>query len=135
MKNSTKRFAFSAVVVAAGGFVAGLLTAPQSGKQTRKDIKDGTARTVHEAERQLKRLHTEMNDVISEGLESADRLSGKAKQDLEAALKVTGSAKNKARDILSAVHDGRADDKELEKAIGDAKESITHLKAFLKKRS
>lgn len=135
MKDSTKRFAISAAVAAAAGYVAGILTAPQSGKETRKDIKDTTVRSIHEAERQLKKLHTEMNDVIAEGLEMADRLSGKAKQELEAALQTTHVAKGKARDILSAVHEGRAEDKELQKAIKEAKDSIDHLKTYLKKRA
>ncbi len=135
MKESTKRFAIGAAVAAAAGYVAGILTAPQSGKETRKDIKDTTVRSVHEAERQLKRLHTEMNDVIAEGLEKADRLSGKAKQELESALQATHLAKGKARDILSAVHEGKAEDKELQKAVKDAKEAVTHLKTYLKKRS
>ena len=134
MKESTKRFAIGTVVAAAAGFVTGILTAPKSGKETRQDIKDGTARSIHEAERQLKRLHTEMSDAIAEGLEKADRLQGKAKQELEAALNSAHAAKGKARDILSAVHEGRAEDKELQKAITDAKESVDHLKAYLKKR-
>jgi gas vesicle protein len=133
MKNSVKRFALGTVVAAAAGYVAGILTAPQSGKETRKDIKDTAVQSIHEAERQLKRLHTELNDVIAEGLEKADRLSGKAKQELEGALQVTHSAKGKARDILSAVHEGRAEDKELQKAIKEAKDAIDHLKAYLKK--
>jgi gas vesicle protein len=133
MKESTKRFAIGTVIAAAAGFAAGILTAPKSGKETRKDIKDGTIHGIHEAERQLKRLHTEMNDVIAEGLEKADRLTGKAKQELEAALHSTHVAKGKARDILSAVHEGRAEDKELQKAIKDAKDSIDHLKMYLKK--
>jgi gas vesicle protein len=135
MKNLTKRFAIGAVVAAAAGYVAGVLTAPQSGKETRKDIKDTTVRSAQEAEKQLKRLHTEMNDVIAEGLEKADRLSGKAKQELEGALQSTHTAKGKARDLLSAVHEGRAEDKELQKAIKEAKDAISHLKAYLKKRA
>jgi len=87
-----------------------------------------------EAERQLKRLHTELNDVLSEASERAEKLSGIAKEELDMAVITTRHAKEKAREILSAVHEGRAEDKELEKAIKDAQKAVSHLKDYLKKR-
>ncbi len=135
MRDTTKRFALGAVVAAAAGYLAGLLTAPQSGKETRKEIKDTTNRGIREAERQLKKLHTELNDVLAEATDRADKLSGKAKEELDVAVQATRRVKETARDILSAVHEGRAEDKELEKSIKDAKKAIDHLKTYLKKRS
>lgn len=134
MKDTTKRFAIGAVIAGAAGYLAGLLTAPKSGKETRQDIKDTAVRGMREAERQLKKLHTELNDVLAEANERADKLSGKAKEELEIAVDATRRAKETAREILSAVHEGRADDKELEKAIKDAQKAVTHLKGYLKKR-
>lgn len=135
MKDATKRFALGTVIAAAAGYVAGILTAPKSGKETRKDIKDTAARGMHEAERQLKRLHTELNDGLAEGKEKAAKLTGKAKQDLEAVLQATDVVKSKARDILGAVHEGKAEDKELQQAIKEAQDAVAHLKSYLKKRS
>ena len=48
------------------GYLAGILTAPKSGKETREDIKDTAVKTYSEAEKQLKKLHTELNDVLAE---------------------------------------------------------------------
>jgi len=135
MKNTAKKFALGALFAAIAGYVAGLLTAPQSGKETRQDIKDATARGIREAEIQLKRLHTELNDVIAEAGDKAEKLTGKAKEELDVAVQATRVAKEKARVILSAVHDGKADDKELDKAIKDARKAIDNLKSYLKKRS
>jgi gas vesicle protein len=135
MKNSTKRFAMGTVIAGIAGYLAGLLTAPQSGKETRQDIKDTAVRGMREAERQLKKLHTELNDVLAEATDRADKLSGKAKEELEVVLSTTKRAKETAREILSAVHEGRADDKELAKAIKDAQKAVTHLKDYLKKRA
>lgn len=135
MKNSTRRFAIGALIAGAAGYVFGLLTAPKSGKETRQDIKDTAVRGMREAERQLKKLHTELNDVLAEASERADKLSGKAKEELEAAVEVTRKAKETAREILSAVHEGRAEDKDLEKAIKDAQKAVDHLKSYLKKRA
>ena len=134
MKDSTKKFAVGTMVAAAAGFVAGILTAPQSGKETREDIKEGAAKGIREAERQLKKLHTELNDVLAEGTERANKLSGQAREEIDAAIVVAKRAKETAREILSAVHDGRAEDKELQKSIHDAQKAIKHLKSFIKKR-
>lgn len=135
MKNSTRRFAIGAVLMAAAGYVAGLLTAPKSGKETRQDIKDAATVSFHEAERQLKRLHTELNDVIAQAKDRSDRLSGTAKQDLDTAMQATKQIKETVREILSALHEGKAENSELNKAIGDAQNAIKHLKSYIKKRS
>lgn len=135
MKDSTKRFAVSAVVMAAAGYVAGILTAPKSGKETRQDIKDAATVGIHEAERQLKRLHTELNDVIAQARDRGDKLSGKAKDELDVAMQATKQVKEMVREILSAVHEGRAEDKELQKAIADAQKAVKHLKSYIKKRN
>jgi len=134
MKDSTKRFAIGALVAGAAGYVAGILTAPKSGKETRKDIKDTAVRSMQEAEKQLKKLHTELNDTILAAKSEGEKLTGKARDELDAALVVTKAAKEKAREILSAVHDGRAEDRELQKAIKDGQKALSHLKTYMKKR-
>ena len=42
-------------------------------------------------------------------------------------------AKQKAREVLSALHDGEAEDRDLQKAITDATKAIEHLRDFLRK--
>lgn len=135
MKDTTKRFAVGAAVAAAAGYLAGLLTAPQSGKETRQDVKESALRGMREAERQLKKLHTELNDILAEASEKTDKLSGKAKEELDVAMAATRVAKEKAREILSAVHEGKAEDKELQKAVKEAQKAIAHMKNYLKKRT
>lgn len=135
MKDSTRRFAAGAVLMAAAGYVVGLLTAPKSGKETRQDIKDAATVGFHEAERQLKRLHTELNDVLAQARDRSQRLSGTAKKDLETAMQATKQVKETVREILSAVHEGKAEDGELNKAITDAQKAIKHLKTYIKKRN
>lgn len=129
-----KKFALGTIVAAAAGYVAGILTAPKSGKETRKDIKDATAKGVAEAEKQLKKLHTELNSMIGKAKDEATTLKGKAREDIDAAIAKTYAAKEKAREVLSAVHEGKAEDKELKKAIDEATKSIQHLQKYLKKQ-
>lgn len=134
-KSSTgKKWALGALFAAIAGYVAGILTAPKSGKETRADIKKGVEEGVAEAEKQLKKLHTQMNELLVEGKAKATALKGAAQKDMQMALDKTNVAKEKARELLSALHEGNnVEDKELRRAIDDANKSIDHLKAYLKK--
>jgi gas vesicle protein len=130
-KEVVKKVAIGAAITAVAGYVAGVLTAPKSGKQTRADLKDKAAETYNAAEKELKKLHTELTDVMDE---ATDRLgSFKNRKDVDAALSKGKDAKQKAREVLSTLHDGETDDKELKNAISDATKAIQHLRDFLKK--
>ncbi len=128
-----KKFAIGTLLAAAIGYIAGILTAPKSGKETREDIKDAAVAGIREAEKRLKQLHTQMHQLIIDAQAIADTLKGKSQQELLEAIKLAKLAKEKAREILSAVHEGDADDKELKKAIADATKAVDHLKKYLKK--
>jgi gas vesicle protein len=130
MGKTAKRFALGTLFAAVAGYIAGILTAPKSGKETRAEIKDTTAKGVNEAEKQLKKLHTELSKAINQAKDEADELKGKARTDVDAAIAKTMGVKEKARQVLSALHEGDADDKDLEKAIKEATKAIEHLKSF-----
>ncbi|HSW66402.1 MAG TPA: YtxH domain-containing protein [Bacillota bacterium] len=128
-----KRFAIGTVIAAAAGYIAGVLTAPKSGKETRADIKDAAERTYTAAEKELKQLHTELNKLLDQGRGKANELKGVAKENLDKAMEVARTAKEKTRELLSAVHEGDADDRDLKKAIDEANKAVEHLRSFLKK--
>lgn len=133
-KSNAKKWALGAVFAAVAGYLAGILTAPKSGKETRQDIKDKAEQSVAEAEKQLKKLHTQMADLIAEGKEKATTLKGVAQKDLQIAIDKAAVVKEKAREMLSTLHEGNtAEDKDLRKAIDEANQAINHLKAYLKK--
>jgi gas vesicle protein len=130
-QDMVKKFAVGAVFMAALGYVAGLLTAPKSGKETRDDIKNKAGDTIAAAEKELKKLHTELTDVIDE---VSDRITSfRNNKDVSNALDKGRDAKQKAREVLSTLHDGEANDKDLQKAIKDATQAIEHLRDFLRK--
>jgi gas vesicle protein len=131
--DTAKKFAIGALIAAAAGYVAGILTAPKSGKETREDIKDGAKSTYAAAEKELKTLHTELNKLLDEGRAKTDEYKGTAKENLDKAMTTAKAAKEKARELLSAVHEGDAEDKDLKKAIADAAKAVDHLKTYLKK--
>jgi gas vesicle protein len=133
MDKRTKKFAIGAVIAAAAGYVAGILTAPKSGKETREDIKETAVRTYTSAEKELKALHTELSKLMTEGSTKAKELKGTAQKNLDKALDAAKVAKEKARELLSAVHEGDADDKDLQAAVKEVKKAVAHLKSFLAK--
>ncbi|HVS58952.1 MAG TPA: YtxH domain-containing protein [Candidatus Saccharimonadales bacterium] len=128
-----KRFALGTIIVAAIGYLAGLLTAPKSGKETRKDIKDTAAKTYNEAEKQLQNLHEELADLIDEVKDKGGKLSDKAQDELDDVVDKSNQAKLKARELLDAVRSGNTNDSDLKRAIKEATSAIEHLRTYLKK--
>ncbi|HSW37267.1 MAG TPA: YtxH domain-containing protein [Candidatus Saccharimonadales bacterium] len=133
MSKTTKRFALGTMIAGVAGYMAGILTAPKSGKQTRDEIKDAANQSMHEAEKQLKALHTELNKLLEEAKSKGSNVSDKAQTELKDLVDKAKDTKEKAREMLSALHEGGAEDKDLNKAIADAKKAVEHVKDYLKK--
>lgn len=131
--NPAKKIAVGAAIAATAGYVTGLLTAPKSGKQTRNEIRSNATKGLTEAERELKKLHTELAELIGDVKDRGDKLGDSATKDVDTVISKARNAKEKARDLLSALHEGDADDKELKKAVKEASAAIDHLRKFLKK--
>src|ERR1700677_3432101 len=107
----------SGVVAAAAGYVAGVLTAPKSGKETRGDIKAAAKQGRAEAEKELKRLQTELEKVMKEAKVRGGKLNTKAQKELKQLVEKAKNSKEKTREVISAVHKGDADDQDLKRAI------------------
>lgn len=133
MSKNFKKLAVGTAVAGAAGYLAGILTAPKSGKQTRDDIADTAQRGLTQAEKDLKRLHTELTGLLTEAKSKGSHLTGKTQKDLSDLLDKAKDSKEKAREMLSAVHEGGAENKDLNKAIADANKAIDHIKDYLKK--
>lgn len=132
-KDNIKKLAIGGTIAAAAGYVAGVLTAPKSGKDTRTDIKSVADKGMAEAEKDLKKLNAELSKVITEAKSTGGKLSGKTKKEYEGLVEKAKDTKEKAREMLSALHEGDAEDKDLKRAIKDAADAIDHLKDFIKK--
>ncbi len=128
-----KNIAIGAVVAGAVGYVAGILTAPKSGKETRKDIRDTAVKAKVEAEKKLKQLHSQLNDLLNQGKEATAKLSDAAKAEWEKLAEAAVASKDKVRAVLSSIHEGGTDDKDLQKAIKDATAAVDSLKSYLAK--
>ncbi len=133
MAKDGRKFAIGALVAGGVGYLAGILTAPKSGRETRRDIKDAAQKTKSEAEKTLKALHSELSELIGEGKNKVKDLKATAKEELDDALGKAHTAKEKTREILSALHEGDAKDEDLQSAVEDAKKAAEHLKKYIKK--
>jgi gas vesicle protein len=133
--HGARNVAIGAAVAGVAGYVAGILTAPKSGKETRKDIKEKAAQAKTEAEKRLKTMHSELSVLIAKGKKQVTTTKESAREGLLDALDKAQAAKDKARDMLSALHEGGADDKDLQKAVADVDDAIEHLRAYLNKHA
>ena len=134
MSKRTRNVAVLGAVGIAAGYLAGILTARKSGKETRRDIINASVKAKGEAEKTIKKLNSDLSDLI----EQAEKTMKGAKADVKAGLKSAidrGSlAKKGAREMLSALHEGEAVDQDLNNAISDAQSSVKNLKAYLAKK-
>ena len=132
-RENFKKAAITGTVAAAAGYVAGVLTAPKSGKQTREDIKAATDDGRTEAEKDLKRLQAELEKVIKDAKANSGKLGVKAQKELGELLDKAKDSKQKVREVLSAVHEGDAEDRDLQRAVRSANTAVKSLRKYLKK--
>lgn len=132
-KSTGRKFAVGAAIAGVAGYVTGVLTAPKSGKETRKDIKENVDSSIAEAEKDLKKLHTELASKLEEVKLISQKFSGKTKAEVDSSINKARDAKEKVREMLSAIHEGDADNKDLQRAIKEAKQALAHIKDYFKK--
>ncbi len=135
MSKDSKKLAIGVVIAAGIGYAAGLLTAPRSGKETREELGKAARKTKREIEAKIKTLNGEVGDLIKAGNQRLKSLTGAAKRELQQALKKAQAAHAKAREVLSALHEGEADDEDLDSAVKDLKTAVSNLKKYTKKPS
>lgn len=128
-----KKFAIGAAIAGAAGYVAGVLSAPTEGKKTRKKLRKNAQNSITEFEKQLKELHTELGELVGQIKQDGTKHSESTQKKFSSALEGAHGAKDKLREVLSSIHEGEASDKDLKKALEDARRALDHLKKFIKK--
>jgi len=133
MGKALKKIAVVVGLAGLAGYLAGILTAPKSGKETREDIKNAASTGLADADKQLKKAVAELGDAIDEAKRRGGELSDKAKQQLDDLADKARLAREKAREMVSAVHEGDAQDEDLKAAMTQANGALKHLREYLKK--
>jgi gas vesicle protein len=127
-----RKIAIGSAVAGAVGYLAGILTAPKAGKQTRKDISDKAGDVMSDAEDQLQDLNDELKDLIKNTKSKTVALSSSARAEFNEAVVKAKDAQNKSAQILKAAKAGEAADPDLNKAVKQARLAIKNLGKFIK---
>lgn len=134
MSKSDGKGVLAAIIVgAAAGYVAGVLTAPKSGKETREDLKKSAEKYKQEAAVRLQDAKEDLSKLVEDASEKAQYYSEKGKKEVSVLVDKAKLAQNKAKDVLHAVKRGEAEDKDLQSALTEASEAKKHLVDYLKK--
>lgn len=127
--------AIGTAIAAGVGYVAGVLTTPKSGNQTRKEIRRKASKAKSEAENKLKQTHSELAKLLDEANDKIKSGKSKAATEFKETIAIAESARQKTRIILSAIHEGETDDQELNKALKQTKQALTNLKKYIVKKT
>jgi X-X-X-Leu-X-X-Gly heptad repeat protein len=132
MNKVTQRFALGTIFAAGAGYIAGILTAPKSGRETRDDIANAAKKSALETEKQLKHVLSELNDGLTQVQDKAGNLNDRAHKEADRLIGQAKETKGRVRELISGIHEGEPEDKELKRALSDAKKAVAHLRNFLK---
>lgn len=130
--NTAKKVALGSAIAGAVGYLAGILSAPKSGKQTRHDIASKAGEAKDTAEDQLHQVNEELKDLIKNTKDKTAGMGSTARAEYNETLIKAKDAQNKAGEVLKAVKSGGADNPDLDKAIRQAKQAARNLGKYLK---
>lgn len=130
-----EKFFLTALIASITGYVAGILTAPKSGKETRKDIHDKAQKAKIDSEKKLRELYGELTATIKTVEAKARTLKGTAKGELTELLDKAVGVKERTKHVISSVREGDNDDQDLQQASEDIRKAIDHLKSYVDKHA
>jgi gas vesicle protein len=128
-----RKIAIGSAIAGTIGFLTGILTAPKSGKETRRDIHAAADKGIDEVENDIKKLQAEIDKLVKQAQANKAKLSKSAQKELNELVDKAKANKVKAGTVLNAVRAGEAEDRDLDRAVKAANRSLTHLRKYLKK--
>lgn len=131
-EDTTKKIAIGSAVAGAVGYLAGILTAPKSGKETRKDLIDKADDVKEDTVEQLQDLNDELKELIKTTKVKTVALSSSARAEFNEAVVRAKDAQNKAAQVIKAAKAGEAQDPDLNKAVKQARLALKNLGKFFK---
>jgi len=131
-QNTKEKLAAGAILGGVLGYLAGILTAPKSGKQTRGDIASKASEVKDETGEQLQHALDDLNSALKTAKTQSVNMSAKAKVEFDEAVVKAKDAQNKASAVLKAMRAGESTDPELNKAAKQARQALKNLSKYLK---
>ena len=133
MGKNSKAVAILALVAFGAGVATGILTAPKSGKETRKDIRDASGKVKQELDKKYSDVQGSLSNAIDQAMSQVGDFRGNAQEKLEDLIDQAKQAEYKVKDVYRAMRHGDANDKNLNKAIDQANKAKGNLFKFLSK--
>lgn len=131
-QHTARKVALGSALAGAAGYLAGILTAPKSGKDTRQDIANKAEDVKDSAEDELQAASVELKDLLGKTKEKTVTMGSTARAEFNEAVIKAKDAQNKAGEVLKAVKKGEASDPELNKAVKQARQAAKNLGKYLK---
>lgn len=131
-QHTARKIAVGSAIAGAAGYLAGILTAPKSGKETRGDIANKAEDVKETTEEQLQNLNEELRGLLKDAKSKTIVLSSTARAELNEAVIRAKDAQNKTTQVLKAVKNGEASDPDLNKAVKQARQATKNLGKFFK---
>jgi gas vesicle protein len=131
-QNTGKKMALSALIAGAAGYIGGILTAPKSGKETRKQLAEEAEGIKDSTEEQLQKANEELKVLIKDAKTKTIALSAQAREEFNEAVIRAKDAQNKTSSTLKALKNGQAEDPELNKAVKQARQAAKNLGKYFK---
>lgn len=131
-KNTGKKLAIGAIMAGIGGYLAGILTAPKSGEETREDIANKATDFKNDARVELENLQDDLGDLLARAKEKTVDLSAHARKGFDEAVLRARDATDKSKEVLKAVKAGESEDPQLNKAVKQARQAKSNLSKYLK---
>ncbi|HUC95380.1 MAG TPA: YtxH domain-containing protein [Candidatus Saccharimonadia bacterium] len=132
LRRNSKNIFISILTGLGIGYLAGILTAKQSGKQTRGDIKDYTEKSIDSSEEKIGKLYSDLSEIIKTAEDKIKKGGLSLKGNLSKATDRARLTKIQVKEILSALRKGQTNNKDLQKTMASAKTAIKNLKTYLK---
>jgi gas vesicle protein len=130
--NTGKKLAVSALVAGVGGYLTGILTAPKSGKDTRRDLVEDAEGIKDSTEDQLKKANDELKSLLNDAKTKSVALSAQAREEFNEAVLRAKDTQNKTAATLKALKHGQAEDPELNKAVKQGRQAVKNLSKYFK---
>ncbi len=132
--SNLKHTAITAGVIGVAGYLAGILTAPKSGKATRQAIKRALPADKADAIEKAKLLSNELNELIAIAVADKDSQTAKVLAKMNTVVGRAKQGRDKLENIIDAAKNGEANDHDLNRAVKEAEKAVVHFKKFMLKR-
>jgi gas vesicle protein len=128
--DQVKKLAVGSAIAAGVGYLAGVLTAPKSGKETRTGIANKAGDIKDSLVFQLEDLEDQLKSKIKDAKNKTMTLSSSARAEFSEAVIRAKDAQNKATHVLKAVKSGESNDADLNRAIKQARQALKNLEKY-----